>query len=120
MRLNLGNVTFGVESNVEVLMRRHAELLEELKNVEDSLAGLVTDKVTTPYGTAEWKSSVRYDNAAIVKHLEDSGTLTQDVKDMFIKYDETGIVSHFKLDKSAKKPFEIRGENKLSISHKKL
>jgi hypothetical protein len=120
MRLNLGNVTFGVESNVEVLMRRHAELLEELKNVEDSLAGLVTDKVTTPYGTAEWKSSVRYDNAAIVNYLENMGTLTEDIKGKFVTYDFTAIVNYFKMDKSSKAPFEIRGDRKLSISHKKL
>lgn len=118
--MNIGRLNVTVESEVEALMREHKELLNRITEIENTLAGMVTDKVTTSYGTAEWKSSVRYDNSAIVQHLEDNGTLTQDVKNMFIRYDETGIVNYFNLGKSDKEPFKIRGERKLSISHRKL
>lgn len=106
------------ETEVERLMRKHEELLEEIADIENALSGMVQDKVSTNYGTAEWKSSVRYDNEAIVEFLESNGTLDQATKNLFMIPDNTKIVKHFQ-DVIDKRPFQIVGERKFSISHKR-
>jgi len=106
------------ENDVERLMRRHGELLGEIAEIESALSEMVQDKVSTNYGIAEWKSSVRYDNEAIVKFLESNGTLDQTTKNLFITYDNTKIVKHFQ-DSIDKLPFQIVGERKFIISHKR-
>jgi uncharacterized protein YjgD (DUF1641 family) len=106
------------ETEVERLMRKHEELLEEIAEIESALSEMVTDKVSTNHGTAEWKSSVRYNNEAIVKFLEESGKLDQNTKNLFITYDYTKIVNHFK-DSVDKKPFQNVTERRFTISHKR-
>lgn len=106
------------ETEVERLMRKHEELLGEIAEIESALSCMVKDKVSTNYGTAEWKSSVRYDNEAIVEFLENNGTLDQATKNLFMIPDNTKIVKHFQ-DSIDKRAFQIVGERKFSISHKK-
>jgi len=101
-------------------MREHKELLNKITEIENKLAAIVTDKVSTPHGVVEWKRSTRYDNEAIVAYLETNGQLDPDLKNQFITYDNTGIVNYFKLDQEIKKPFAIIGDRKLSITHKKI
>lgn len=111
------NVSIGIESQIESLMRKHEELLKAIADIENQLNNLVTEKVVTPYGTVEKARSVRYDNEALAKHLIDSGAVSNDMLSMFTVIDNTKLVNHFKLPNESKESFKKLGELKLVIKH---
>lgn len=117
LSLRIGSINVNVENTVEALMRKHEELFKAIKEIEDKLNELVTEKIVTPYGTVEKAQSVRYDNEAIVRHLEESGRLTQEIKSMFTIVDNTKVVNYFKLPQASKEPFKKLGDPILKISH---